>query len=167
MQFPKRQSVQDLRDLLRFMDYYRRFTRNYAKTTTSFLELLTKDKKWKWKSRYQNAFIDVRNLFKNNQPKEHMCYKQMLAILQLEVCYCSEMRMENTQSLRMLMEPLKVPEKVISLQRKKYWSYCTPGINLDIIYAEQVSKYLLKSKLNNARLTRWILIIQENSFTIN
>ena len=58
--YPVPKTQKQLRAYLGFINYFRRFVKNYSKRTANLRDLLRKDKEFKWESCHQNEFDDMK-----------------------------------------------------------------------------------------------------------
>ena len=59
--WPQSTSVKKVQAFLRFVNYNRKFIKNYSKKVISLINLIIKDKTWNWKSQEQQAFEQLKD----------------------------------------------------------------------------------------------------------
>lgn len=179
--FPTPRKNKDIRAFLGLTGYYRKFIPTYSDTVAPLLELLKKGVKWKWETQHQKAFDAVKQLYTNNlhlyHPNEkgtYVLYTDASDIAIGGVLYQRDEHNEHrpiayvNRTLRGAEKNYFTSEKevlavVYALTKLRYY---LSGTHFEIHSDNQALSFLLKCRLINARMTRWIMAIQEYNFTI-
>jgi len=61
--WPTPRNIRDVQSFLGFANFYRRFIKNYSKTTTPLTQLLCKDNKFNWGESQEKAFQTLKTAF--------------------------------------------------------------------------------------------------------
>ena len=180
-EFPTPRDKKGLRAFLGLTGYYRRFSDRYAECTVPLLELLKKETKWKWGPEYEKALKEVKSLFHQNmklyhpqQDRTYVVYTDASEYAIGGVLYQRDSNGElwviayTNRTLKGAECHYCTSEKEIlaivnALQKFRHYLY---GTHFEIHTDNQALSFILKCRLANSRLTRWILAIEEYSFTI-
>lgn len=181
MKFPTPRNAKDIKAFLGLTGYYRRFTPGYADATIPLIELLKKGKKFNWLPCHQEAFTTVKNLFKNNMHLFHPDNKGTFVLYTdasdgaVGAVLYQRNKLNELKVIAYVNRTLKGAERnyftsekeilaiVYALSKLRYY-LC--GRKFEIHTDNQALTHLLTCKLTNARMTRWIIAIQEYDFTI-
>lgn len=180
-EFPTPRNHRNLRGFLGLTGYYRRFSKHYAETIVPLLGLLKKNTKWKWEELHEQAFINVKELFKTSlhlyhpvPGRKYVLYTdasdyaiggvlyQINPKNELQVIGYANRTLKGAET-RYCTSEKEILAVVYSLTKFRYHLY---GDHFTIHSDNQALSYLLKCKFTNSRLSRWILAIQEYTFTI-
>lgn len=179
--FPRPLNQKQLNGFLGLTNFYNRFTSKYAETTHTLLQLLKKDRNFKWTEQLDQQFNLVKKLFSDTVVLQHPdtskpYYLQTDAsnyalggqLYQLDeegqiavVAFTSrtfkgaELNYHTTEK-----ELLSIIHCL-----RKFRIYLL-GNRFTIITDNKALTFLHKCHLSNARITRWILSIQEYDFNI-
>lgn len=180
-EFPIPTNVKGIRAFLGLTGYYRRFSEKYSNYINPLLQLLKQGVKWKWTAEHQRALQDVKRLFTDQMqlfhPEAEGTYVLYTDASDLAVGSVLYQRRNNGEHyvIAYANRTLKEAEKnyfttekeilaiVYALTKFRYYLY---GHHFEIHTDNQALSFILKCRLTNARLTRWILAIGEYSFTI-
>lgn len=179
--FPAPRKIKDLRAFLGLTGYYRRFIPEYAKTIEPLLELLRKNTKWRWTENHDRVMDDIKKLFLKNVHVYHPT-KEGKYVLNCDasdyaiggVLYQIDSNGEHriighaNRSLKGAERNYFTSEKeilAIVYCLNKFRGYLV-GQHFEILSDNQALSFLLKCKLTNARMSRWIIAIQEYDFSI-
>lgn len=180
-EFPTPNNLKGLRAFLGLTGYYRRFSPEYAKAIQPLLELTRKHVRWKWEQQHTDAMNDVKGLFRCNIMLHHpqKTGKYVIYADASDYAVGSVLYQEDEQQeLRVIAYASRVfkgAEKYYSTSEKeilaivyalKQFRYYIYGTHFEIHTDHQALSFLLKCKIRNARLMRWILAIEEYSFTL-
>ena len=180
-EFRKPKNLKQLKGFLGLTNFYNRFTNKCTEATQSLLNLLKKDTTFKWTKEMDQHFERVKELFiesvilKHPDPSKRF-YLQTDAsryalggqLYQLDenndigvVAFTS--RVVRGAERNYFTTELELLSVVHCLQ--KFRTYVL-GKPLTIITDNKALIFIKKCHLNNSRITRWILAIQEYDFDI-
>lgn len=179
--FPRPRRTKDVRAFLGLTGYYRRFTPEYSKTIEALLELLKKNVKWCWEECQEEAFKATKELYRQNL---HLFHPEENGTFVLN-CDASDYAIggvlyqrNNKGEYKVIAyanRSLKGAEKNYFTSEKEIlaivyciskWRYYLIGGHFEILSDNQALSFMLKCKLSNARISRWIMAIQEYDFSI-
>lgn len=178
--FPTPRTQRQLRGFLGLCNYFRQFVPNYARTVEDMRGLLGGKVRWKWTEAANRAFNDLKDAFKKrvmlNQPDFEQpfridtdaSYSGIAGVLYQEVD--GERRIISLAS-RGLSDAEKrftvseVEMLAIVFAVTKFREYVL-GRHLTIVTDHKALQFLMSSKLNSSRLTRWVLYLQEYNFDV-
>ena len=179
--FPIPRNQKQLKRFLGLTNFYNRFTDKYAETTQPLLDLLKKGKKFTWTPELDRCFQEVKNLFVDTVilrfPKLNKLY--FLQCDASNFAYGGQLYQLDEEGkigvIAFTSKTFKGAEKnyfttekeLLSIIRclEKFWIYVL-GQPLTIIIDNKAIVFMNKCHLNNSRITRWILSIQEYNFDI-
>ena len=179
--FPVPKNQKQLKGFLGLTNFYNRFTAKYAETTQPLLDLLKKGKKFIWTPELDRCFNEVNYLFiktvilkfpKINQRYFLQCDASNFAYGGLQYQLDEEVNMGviayTSKTFKGAEKNYFTTEKeLLSIVRclEKFRIYVL-GQPLTIITDNKALTFMHKCHLNNSRITRWILSIQEYNFNI-
>lgn len=180
-QFPTPRNSKQLRQFLGLCNYYRRFISRYANFMDSFRELLSTKNKWRWKKYHDTAFHALKESFIHTVVLGHYIPNQPFYV-QTDASDCGISAIlyqfdedQNQRIISLVSRCLGPAEKnytvtelellaviyAVAKFRTHLW-----GTQFNIITDHKALSFLMQSKFNNSRITRWILFLQEYDFTI-
>lgn len=179
--FPTPRNQKQLKGFLGLTNFYNRFTSKYAESTRPLLQLLKKGQRFTWTEEIDRCFNEVKRLFINTvmirHPNPNKRYylqtdtsKYAIGgqLYQLDednqmgvIAFTS--RVLKGAELNYFTTELELLSVVHCL--KKFRMYVL-GSPLTIITDNKALTFIQKCHLNNSRITRWILGIQEYDFDI-
>lgn len=179
--FPTPSNLKRLRAFLGLCNYYTRFVDKYAECTEPLLKLLRNQETWVWKQEQQEAFEHIKEKFLKAVMINHPDFDKPM-ILQtdasdtgISACLFQEDEVGNKKVLAFISRILKPAERSYFTTEKEalalVWSVTklrtlVLGSNLIIRTDHQALTFLKRCPLTSGRLTRWILLLNEYSFSI-
>jgi transposase InsO family protein len=176
---PKNQK--QLKGFLGLCSYYRRFYAQYASLTAPLRALLTKDSVWHWTDELEQVFRQIKELFVQDV---HLVYPDYTKTFYLQ-CDASSFGLgsqlyqldENgNQKIVSMASRLLISSEInYNMSEKELlsivWSLLKyrvfiMGAKLIIITDNKALTFLFSCRLLSGRLSRWILWLQQFSFTI-
>lgn len=181
MNFPRPRNHKQLKSFLGLTNYYNRFSSKYADTTQPLLQLLKKDRKFKWTTELEQQFHNVKHLFVESVVLQYPdCNKQYY--LQTDASkyalgghlfqYDDD---NNIAAIAFTSRTFKGAESNYHTTEKELLSiiHCLNkfrmyliGTRFTILTDNKALTFLNKCHLSSARMTRWVLSIQEFDFDI-
>jgi hypothetical protein len=179
--FARPNNPKNIQEFVGTCGYLQRFHASYAQTVSPLYELLQSDTPWCWTERHETAFIETKKLFQKVGLLHHPIPGKRLYIesdaslagIGAVVYYLDDNNEKCIVSCA--SRSLKAAEKNYSiceiellaiqfaLLRLRYFVANTP---LTIRTDHKALSFMMKCRLLNARLTRWILAIQDYNFEI-
>jgi hypothetical protein len=175
-EFPTPKNCKQLKSFLGLVNYYQRFTSKYADSTVPLVKLLSKVIKWSWKRDHDEALQQVKSLFIKTVILHHprigeRFYLQTDASNIAIGAHLHQIDEKGQKAvLGFVSRTLKGAELTYFTSEKELLAivHSLPefrnnnlGVKLTIITDNKALVFLLKCKLLSARLTRWILAMQE------
>ncbi|KAG5886588.1 hypothetical protein JTB14_011300 [Gonioctena quinquepunctata] len=179
--FPTPRNLRELRGFLGFVNYERRFCKNYADPTLPLLKLLKKGQKWKWGPEEEKAMRAIKDAYLKTVLIVHPDFNHTFyiqcdssdyalggSLYQLSnegerqvVAYtCSTFKGSQLTYTTTGKEALAVVHCL------RQWRNLILGRDLVILSDHKSLSFLLTCKLRSARLSRWIMFIEEFDFRI-
>ena len=181
MDFPAPKNPKQLKGFLGLTNFYNRFTSKYAEATQPLHELLKRGRKFSWTKELCDCFQRFKNLFvdtvilrfpRPNQRYYIQCDASNFAyggqLYQLDEEGKIGVIAFTSKTFKGAERNYFTTEKeLLSIVRclEKFRMYIL-GQPLIIITDNKALKFMHKCHLNNSRITRWILAIQEYKFDI-
>lgn len=179
--FPRPKNPKQLKGFLGLTNFYNKFTSRYAEATQPLLQLLKKGNKFKWTAELDQQFNTVKQLFINTVMLRHpdpnkRFYLQTDAskyalggqLYQIDddgeigvVAFTS--RVFRGAELNYFTTELELLSIVHCLSKFRQYVLGRP---LTIVTDNKALIFIQRCHLNNSRMTRWILGIQEYDFNI-
>ena len=181
MEFPNPTKPRDIRAFLGLTGYFRRFTPEYSGTIEPLLELLRKGTKWKWEERHEHAFNATKNLYSRNlhvfHPEKEGTYVLNCDASDYAIGGVLYQRNEKGEHkvIAHSSRSLKGAERNYFTSEKEILAivYCISkfryylvGQHFEILSDNQALSFMLRCKLANARISRWIMAIQEYDLSL-
>lgn len=182
LNFPQPRNVKELRSFLGLINYHRRFIKDFSILALPLYELLKKNAIWSWRQREAESFAALKASLAQ---VVEVCYpkKQGTFIIQtdssdsgLGACLSQEQQEEGeVRIIAFASRTLRGPEKNYTVTEKetlaiifalKTWRTYVLGRPLILKTDHKALTFLLSCRLLSARLTRWILFLQEYQFSI-
>lgn len=181
LNFPSPKNPKQLKGFLGLTNYYNRFTAKYAEYTQPLLHLLQKGVKFKWSPQHEEQFKVIKQLFIKTVMLKFP-YPGRRYFLQTDAsdyAYGGQLyQLDNNNEIAVVAFTSKTfkaaqrnyfttEKELLALVEclKKFRVYIL-GQPLTVITDNKAITFLQKCHLNNARMTRWILSIQEYQFEI-
>lgn len=179
--FPTPKNAKQLKSFLGLTNFYNKFSSKYAEKTQPLLKLLQKGNKFKWNQELETQFNLVKELFIETVvlkfPKQGQRF--FLQCDASEYAYGGQLfQLDEHQEIAVIAYTSRTfhgaerryftTEKellAIVLCLKKFRIYVL-GQPLTIITDNKALTFMQRCHLNNSRITRWILGIQEYNFEI-
>lgn len=179
--FPRPRNQKQLKGFLGLTNFYNRFTSRYAETTSLLIQLLKKERNFKWTEQHDRQFKLVKELFIDTVILKHPDLKKQY-YLQTDASnyalggqlfqYDDEGRIAVVAFTSRTFKGAELnyhttEKELLSIIHclKKFRIYLL-GHRFTIITDNKALTFLHKCHLSNARITRWILSIQEYDFDI-
>ena len=178
--FPSPTNVKTMRQFLGHAGFYRRFIMDFSKITKPLYKLLEKDAKFMWDEDCQRSFEELKAHLTTapivrapnwKLPFEVMCDANDLAIgvvlgqreegKPYVVCYASKTLNETQRNHTTIEKELLVVVYALD----KFRAYLV-GSDIIIFTDHSALKYLLTKQNAEARLIRWVLLLQEFNLQI-
>ena len=180
MEFPTPKNEKQLRGFLVLVNFYSEFSSRHAAETGPLLHLIKKGTTWKWDEEMQNSLDRVKRIF---------CESVILYFPDAKKEYYLETDASNYELGAVLYQRNEKQEKEVitlasrTLKDPELSYFTTEKELLAIVWALQKFRtylqgariinrtdmtltFLKKCKFVNARLTRWILSIQDYDITV-
>lgn len=181
LNFPTPRNPKQLKGFLGLTNFYNKFSSRYAESTQPLLRLLQKGEKFKWTVEMEEHFKKVKNLFVETVVLKYPRLGQRF-FLQCDASnyayggHLYQLDEKNEMAaIAFTSKTFKGAERnyyttekeLLSIVQclKKFRIYIL-GQPLTIITDNKALTFLRKCHLNNSRITRWILAIQEYNFEI-
>lgn len=179
-EFPIPKNISQLQAFLGLCNFDRTFVENFASTTEPLTALLRKGAKWVWADLQQQAFEALKKLL----TRETLLYHPNYAVPFIVQCDASDvglgavlyqnqngMRRVVAYASRLLLDRERryaTHEKellsiVFALQK---WRVHLLGHHFTILTDHKILAYVNSCRLLSARITRWVLALQEFDFEI-
>lgn len=179
--FPVPKNIKGLRSFLGFVNYDRRFCKDFAQLTLPLLPLLRKGVLWKWGPEENEAFNQIKRAFLNTVLLKHprlgerffietdasnlaiggILYQRTTAGDKNIISFNSKI-LKNHQ----LKYTVTEKEAYAILNALQEWRIFVLGQPLTVVTDHKSLAFLNSCRLLNCRLTRWILYFQEFEFDI-
>lgn len=174
-------NIKQLRSFLGLCNYYARFCHGYAHVIAPLRFLLKKGVSWKWTPAHQASFENVKKKFLETVMIQYPDFTKPM-FLQTDssgygigaVLFQKDNEMRE-KVIAFISRALKGSELSYTTTEKEalavVWALqklrtTILGSDLTILTDHKALTFLLKCKLNNSRLTRWTLALQEYDFKI-
>ena len=173
--------IKQLRRLLGVYNYYARFCPNFAFVIQPMLKLLRKDVKWEWDVKCQEAFMQLKTMFLNSCMINHPDFNKTIFVQTdsskggIGVVLFQRMMNGEEGIIAIGSRVLREAETRYSTTERealaivwacqKFRMYLE-GRTFVVITDHKALTFLLKAHLNNDRLKRWVLWLQQFSFKI-
>jgi hypothetical protein len=181
LNFPTPRNHKQLKGFLGLANFYNRFSMRYAENTNKLLQLLKKDRKFKWTAEHQQQFQELKQLFIDAVVLKHPDLTQPY-YLQTDASnhalggqlyqYDKD---GNIAVIAFTSRTFKGAECNYHTTEKELLAiiHCIQkfrlyllGTHFTIITDNKALTFLKKCHLGNARITRWLLTIQAYDFDI-
>lgn len=179
--FPTPKNQKQLKGFLGLTNFYNRFTSKYAATTQPLLDLLKKDRKFKWTAEHEKHFNTVKQLFLETVMLKHPDVNKQYYVQTDASNYAVGGQLYqydekgNIAVIAFTSRTLKKAELNYHTTEKeligiihclqKFRMYLM-GHRFTIITDNKALTFLQKCYLGNARIARWLMSIQEYDFDI-
>lgn len=179
--FPAPKKVKQVRGFLGLCNYYRRFADKYGASTQVLCDLLQKNRPWRWTTVEQNAFENVKSLFLESVMLTHHDPNKIYYLQTDSSGFAigSELyQLDNegnhhviafvSKSLKGAELKWTVSEQelyAIIYSLHKFETYLR-GVRLVIRTDHQALSFLKTWRLYSARVTRWILYLNQFDFKV-
>lgn len=181
LNYPRPKNHKQLKGFLGLTNFYNRFTNKYAATTQPLLQLLKKDRNFKWNQEYNQHFENVKKLFINTVVLKHPNPNRPYFLQTDASSYALGGQLyqyddeNNVAVIAFTSRTFKGAEQNYHTTEKELLSiiHCLNkfrlyllGNKFTIVTDNKALTFLQKCHLTNARMTRWILSMQEYDFDI-
>lgn len=174
-------NVKELRSFLGLINYERRFCNQLAELTVPLLRLLKRGNRWRWTDIEHEAFQNLKEVFLKltvlHHPKETEEYFVQTDASNHGIGACLfQLGLEGERKIiAYSSRTLKGPELAYSVTEKealavvyalRQWRVFLLGRAVTVITDHKAISFLNDCRFTNARLTRWILYLQEFNLKI-
>lgn len=181
LNFPVPKNIKGLRSFLGFVNYDRRFCKDFAQLTIPLLPLLRKGVLWKWGPEENEALKQIKNAFLNTVLLKHPKLGERFFIetdasnlaiggllYQRSTAGDKNVISFNSKILKGHQLKYTVTEKeaYAILNALQEWRVFVLGQPLTVVTDHKSLAFLNSCRLLNCRLTRWILYFQEFEFDV-
>nr|CAH7717818.1 unnamed protein product [Callosobruchus chinensis] len=179
--FPEPRNIKGLRSFLGFVNYERRFCDHFSHLTNPLLKLLRKNERWHWGHEEREAFAKIKEAFIANTVVAHPemdrafyissdashfavagCLFQLTDEGERRVIAYTSSTLRGSQ----LRYTVTEKEMLAVIHCLRQWRTLVLGRELVIYCDHKALSFALTCRLRSARLSRWILYLQEFDFTI-
>nr|CAI5867607.1 unnamed protein product [Callosobruchus analis] len=179
--YPAPRNIRELRGFLGFINFERRFVRDFSDLTLPLLPLLKKNKQWHWGNSEHQAFINIKKAFLKVTFLTHPDFTKRFYVQCDSSGYAVgaslfQMGQDGERGfLAFASRTLRGPELRYTVTEKealsivfafKHWRSIVLGQPLTVLTDHKALSFLMTLKLGNSRLTRWVLVLQEFDFQI-
>nr|CAI5859444.1 unnamed protein product [Callosobruchus analis] len=181
VKFPAPRNVKELRAFLGLVNYDKRFCDKYSELTVPLVRLLRKREIWCWDEEQKNGFANIKQAYLNVTLMVHPDFKKEFFVQcdssdyaiggrlfqksnadEQEVIAYTSRTLKGSQ----LRYTTTEKEMFALLSCLEQWRSMLLGRNITVLTDHKALTFFLTCKLRSARLSRWILYIQEFSFKI-
>lgn len=180
LEFPRPTDKKSLQGFTGTCGYLQRFTEKYAQTVSPLYKLLQNNTAWEWTEEHENAFKQTKQLFKEVCMLFHPVagkryFIESDASLSGIAALLYHIDNNDKHIISCVSRSLKPAEKNYTVSELELlaiqWSlskfrYFVANAPLTIRTDHKALSFLTKCRLLNARLTRYILAIQDYNFEI-
>lgn len=179
--FPTPRNIRELRSFLGLVNYERRFCENYSALTIPLLKLLKKNVKWVWGSTENNAFNEIKRAFAKDIMVMHPDFSKRFFIscdsshYAVGGCLFQTSEIDERKVVAYTSITLKSSQLSYTTTEKemfsivhclRQWRALVLGRKLTILTDHKSLNFVLSSNFKSARISRWIMAIQEFHFDI-
>lgn len=179
--FPQPRNQKQLKGFLGLTNFYNKFTSKYAEATQPLLQLLKKNTKFKWSEELEHQFNKVKNLFLETVMLKHADPNKRFYLQTDASKYAlggQLYQIDDEQQIGVIAfisRTFKGSEISYSTTEKELLAivHCLKKVRmyvlgkpLTIVTDNKALTFIKKCHLNNSRITRWVLGIQEYDFEI-
>jgi len=179
-EFKEPENKKQMQSFLGFVNFYRRYVEKFAHITAPLLELVKKDKKWKWETRHKVAFEKVKETFLKEVIIAFPNFEQPLyintdasnAAIGGELFQILNETRATLGYASRTLKPAETRYTTTELEALALIYCCTKfrqyliGHKVIIQTDHQALTFIKQCRLTNGRLTRWALALQEFDFEI-
>ena len=175
--YKRPENVKQLQSFLGFVNFYTKFTRNYAQETIPLLSLLKKGIKYEWTAEHQQAFENIKKLFQSNivlkfaDPHKPYILSTDASNYALGAALSQENDEGDEEIISFISRTLKGPELnyfttekemlAIVWALKKFDTYLRGAKSIKVRTDHEALTFLKSCRFANARLRRWNLAMQD------
>lgn len=178
--FPRPRNIKHLRSFLGLCNFDRRFCQNYGELTKPLLNLLKKNVQWRWLDEHERAFNNVKDTYlrvtflRHADPNLGYYIQADSSGYGIGACLFQKFP-EGIGIIAFYSRTLRPnelgyftteKELLAILAAIKHWRIYVVGADLTVVTDHKALSFLMKCRLLNARLTRWVLFLQEYHFKI-
>nr|CAH7712900.1 unnamed protein product [Callosobruchus chinensis] len=175
-QFPRPRNIRELRGFLGLTSYCRRFCENFSDLTLPLLSLLKKSVKWEWRENQEVAFRRLKEVFCSVSIVAHPDFSKEFIIqcdssgFALGGCLYQSDDKGDKSIIAFTSRTLHGSELSYTVTEKELlalvhclrtWRVFILGYRVRVLTDHKSITFLLSTRMRNARLTRWVLFIQE------
>ena len=174
-------NMKEIQVFLEFVNYNRKFIKNYFKKVIPLINLTTKDKSWSWRPQEQQAFEQLRNVCLQQSILQMFDSKKSIRIeinaLNLTIDACLNQKNEGKQHLvTYFSRKLSSIEQNYDIHDKKLltiiifleiWRIYVEGALELTIYTnhKNLLQFIITKQLNQ-RQVRWLKLLEQYKFKI-
>lgn len=173
--FPKPHNVKSLQKFLGLINYYKNYNDNQSKIIMPLTNLLKKNVQWKWGVNEDKCFQEIKDKFLKHTVLSHPNFDEPFYIFadashHTVAGALSQFVEGHLRPIAFYSRTLNKSELNYSTCEKELlaivscllkWKYILDSTKIVVYTDHQAIKYLRLSHINNSRLLRWILAIQE------
>lgn len=179
--FPAPRNIRELRGFLGLVNYEQRFCSKYSDLTLPLLRLLKKEEKWSWGEVEKSSFSAIKESYIRATLVVHPDFERGFYVQcdssNYAVGGCLFQKSENgekevvsytsaTLKGSQLRYTTTEKELLALVHCLRQWRTLLLGQKLVVITDHKSLCFLMTCKLKSARLSRWILLIQEFDFEV-
>jgi transposase InsO family protein len=179
--FPKPRNTKHLRAFIGSCNYYRKFCDHFSDLIAPMLTLLRKGVRWKWDDKMQTSFEATKSAFLDTIMLNHPLRNRRYYIQTDSSGHALGsviFQYDETGRKRVLAfasRTLSAAERGYSTTEREglaviyalmKWRTHVLGSPLTVLSDHKSLSFIMKARLTNSRLTRWVLILQEYNFEI-
>uniref|UniRef100_A0A2A4JAD9 RNA-directed DNA polymerase n=1 Tax=Heliothis virescens TaxID=7102 RepID=A0A2A4JAD9_HELVI len=180
-EFPTPRTVKQLRAFLGLMNYYRRFVAKYSHMTVPFCRMLQKGRAWKWTPEEDRQFEAVKHAFIETvvliHPDNNRQYYLQTDSSGVGVAGCLYQLddEDNEHVVGFCSKALTRPEQQWTVSEQELWAVVyslkkfetyLKGTKVVIRTDHKSLSFINNWNLYSARVTRWILFMQQFDYTV-
>lgn len=182
MNYPRPRNIKELRAFIGFINYDSHFCANYSQIVSPLFQLLRKGCTWKWGVEQSDAFEKIKTMFGNATLLKHPdCKKEFYIETDASgyalgaVLYQKHDETGAKEILAFASRTMQRAELSYTITEKeaaavvfalKKWRVWVLGRKITIISDHRALSFLRCCRLLSARLTRWVIYLQEYDFDI-
>nr|CAH7716438.1 unnamed protein product [Callosobruchus chinensis] len=174
--FPRPRNIRELRGFLGLTSYCRRFCENFSDLTLPLLSLLKKSVKWEWRENQEVAFRRLKEVFCSVSIVAHPDFSKEFIIqcdssgFALGGCLYQSDDKGDKSIIAFTSRTLHGSELSYTVTEKELlalvhclrtWRVFILGYRVRVLTDHKSITFLLSTRMRNARLTSWVLFIQE------
>lgn len=175
LEWPTPKSVKELQGFLGLTNYYRRFIYNYAETAAPLYDSLRNETTFQWNPQFEEIFKSLKKLLCEAPILQYPNWSQPLTVsTDASNCAIGAVLEQQDRVIAYASRVLKPSEKNYSVIEKeclalvfafKQFRHFLMGRKFQVFTDHRPLQWL-STKIENARICRWSLLLQEFDFEI-